>query len=460
MMVQSEILILGAGLAGLSASWHIGHERCLLLECKAHPHGHVASRFADGFTWDRGPHVSFTKQDYVRDLFDEFTGGAFEEFEAKVGNYFQGHWIDHPAQSNLYQVPQPLREECIEDFLASRGDEADGSPPANYGAWLERAFGSVFAATFPARYTRKYWTTEPETLSTAWVGERVFYPSVEDVLKGAKGPLDTGTHYVHRVRYPARGGYGAYANKLGEGANLLCGKEVVFVDPAAKVVGCADGSRYSCDRLVSTMPLREFIRICDGVPTDVRAAAEELICSQLLLVDVELSYPVSRPEHWLYVYDTDKYATRIHFPDKLSSQNVPEGCGSIQVEVYFSRFRPFPGDAEGIARKVIDELVEMGLIEPRHGAPDKLKRYVRWEEHANVIFHAGREPALDRILDWLSHFGLQRMVDDLAPSTDWGVAETAPTGSLVLAGRFGQHKYYWSDDCVMRGRQIAASLQE
>jgi len=27
-------------------------------------------------------------------------------------------------------------------------------------------------------------------------------------------------------------------------------------------------------------------------------------------------------------------------------------------------------------------------------------------------------------------------------------------GDVILAGRFGQWKYYWSDDCVLRGKQI------
>jgi len=28
-------------------------------------------------------------------------------------------------------------------------------------------------------------------------------------------------------------------------------------------------------------------------------------------------------------------------------------------------------------------------------------------------------------------------------------------GQLILAGRFAQWKYYWSDDCVLRGKFIA-----
>ena len=63
----------------------------------------------DGFTWDDGPHISFTANEYVRDLFAEMVDGEYEECPIRPSNYFRGHWIEHPAQTHLYQVPEPLR---------------------------------------------------------------------------------------------------------------------------------------------------------------------------------------------------------------------------------------------------------------------------------------------------------------------------------------------------------------
>ena len=31
-------------------------------------------------------------------------------------------------------------------------------------------------------------------------------------------------------------------------------------------------------------------------------------------------------------------------------------------------------------------------------------------------------------------------------------------GSLIMAGRFGQWKYFWSDDCVLRGKYISENI--
>ena len=57
---MEQVTILGAGISGLSASFHIGHERCQIYEAKPHYGGHIFSFTRDGFTWDDGPHVLFT----------------------------------------------------------------------------------------------------------------------------------------------------------------------------------------------------------------------------------------------------------------------------------------------------------------------------------------------------------------------------------------------------------------
>ena len=118
--------------------------------------------------------MSYTKNEYIQQLFSDLVGGAFEEVQAEVVNYYRGHWIDHPAQSNLYQIPEPLRAQCLNSFLDSRVETpGEHGAPANYEEWIHRAFGRVFADTFPAVYTRKYWTREPADLGTDWIGKRV-----------------------------------------------------------------------------------------------------------------------------------------------------------------------------------------------------------------------------------------------------------------------------------------------
>lgn len=454
------IVILGAGLAGLSASYHLGHERCLLLERNAHAGGLAASEQRDGFTWDQGPHVSFTKHEYVKTLFEHGVGGAFESIEVKVGNYYRGHWIDHPAQTAMHQMPEAEREACLASFLATRASPGASRPAVvgNYQDWLEQAFGPVFANTFPAVYTHKYWTRAARELTTDWIGTRVLCPDVEDVKRGAAGPLNRPLHYITSVRYPTRGGYQSFAAGLRRGSRIRYGADVVSIDLARREVGLADGSCVSYDQLVNTLPLPVFLSACKGVPARVAEAVRQLSCTQLLLVNVAAPHRSPRPEHWLYIYDADKLSTRVNFTEKLSPHNAPPGWTGVQTEVYFSRHRPLPCAPDEVGEQVEAELIEMGLVDPslfpRGAATHRHLKLVPW---ANVIFDHDTAPALDVIWSWLETCGLRRESDDLLSLTRWDAPapERHAGASLFMAGRFGQWKYYWTDDCVLRGKRIS-----
>lgn len=466
-------VILGGGLAGLSTSYHLGHDRCIILEKNSHPFGHISSENVQGFTWDIGPHVSFTKHEYVRQLFSESVNGGFEEYSPRTINYFQGTWIDHPAQSNLYQVPEPLRSECLDDLLNTRkrqDSQASPATAANYGEWLDAAFGRTFADTFPRVYTRKYWAIEAENMTVDWIGPRVFYPTIDEVTTGAKERLDRQTHYINSVRYPSTGGYQAFAASLARGANVHLNSEVERIDLRNRVIYVSGGRRFDYQTLINTLPLPLFASLCVDAPADVKEASNALSCSELMLINVMVPHPTQQQGNWWYIYDEDKLSTRINCTEKLSPRNAPRDHSGIQVEVYASKSKKFSEPPQVMARKVLDELCEMEFIDPSllhgeevvEGLPGVsfFTKHVSW---ANVIFDHNRREALQTILDWLAAFGLEREDDDLDPTTDWenklSQFSRQSKGSLFMAGRYGQWKYYWTDDCVLRGKLLASRIQ-
>ena len=455
---MSKVVVIGAGLAGISASFHIGHEKCQLIEKNGYPGGHIYTETVDGFTWDEGPHISFTKNEYVKELFAANVDEEFLEYPVATGNYFQGHWIPHPAQSNLFAVPEPLRSQCLQDFLKAR-ELDDATLPSNYKEWLHAAFGTSFAETFPSAYTRKYWAIEPEHLATDWVGERVYYPSIEDVTNGSKAPLPQETHYITSIRYPTRGGYYSYAKKMADGANIRLNSEISRVSFKERALTFSNGDTAGYEKLIITNPLPDLILKSDA-PPEVKAAAQQLCCTSLLLVNVAANHATARPENWIYVYDESKWSTRINCTEKLSPHNAPPGKTGIQVEVYFSKHRPLNSTHEAIAAEVVEELIEMGLIASKEAVDSYHFRWVPW---ANVVFDKTRREAQNAILSWLEQYGLERENDDLEPMTDWDkqlpLAAPSPKQSLFLAGRYAQWKYFWTDDCVLRGRQLARMIK-
>jgi len=425
--------ILGAGISGLGTSYHVGHDKCVIYESKPYYGGHIYSETRDGFTWDDGPHVSYTDNEYVKSVFSESVKGEYCEFETCVSNYYRGHWIEHPAQSNLYQVPEPLRTQCLNSFLEGRADIDKQPKPVNYQQWLYQAFGRVFAETFPAAYTRKYWTTDPINLGTDWIGKRVFYPKVEDVTEGYKGHLGRATYWVTKWRYPSRGGFLSYANRFAEGARIHYGKTLVRGNFGKRLLWFSDGTQEQYQQLVSSIPLPVLIQCSEDAPPDVRDAAMMLRCTNFLLVEVAANHPAKRPEQWIYVYDEDKHSTRISIVEHFSPQNAPKSKTGLSVEVYGSAYRPLPTDHEEVAAAVQRELVEMGLIDSPQAVISAHVRYVPW---GNVIYDHNRRSALDRINSFLDSVG------------------------VMCAGRFAEWGYLMTHDCVLRSKKVAEDIAQ
>lgn len=450
------VVILGAGLAGISVADHLKKYDIPfeIFEAKGHGGGHIYSEVVNGFTWDEGPHVSFTKHEYVKKYFEQNCSNEYLEFPTKPTNYFKQSWIPHPAQSNLYAIPEPLRSECIQDVQEIRSKHPEFSPQ-NYQEWIDYAFGKTFAKIFPNSYTVKYWTTEPENLTTDWIGKRIYFPEITDMLESANGPLEKKTHYIDKVRYPKTGGYYSYIKSIEKQLPIQYHKKLINVSFEKKLLSFEDGSEVMYDQMISTLPLPLLINNSDA-PKHIKEAVNVLNCSKVLIINVVVNHPSPIDNHWIYVYDDDMYSTRINFTELLSPNNGVGGKTGIQVEVYFSNYRKRDKEINEIAEIVLDELVSMKLARSK----DDIEAYhTQWLDWANVIFDTKREKAQNLVLAWLETQGLIREDDDLEPMTEWEKKENTQLGNVILAGRFAQWKYFWTDDCVMRGLYIANSLK-
>jgi protoporphyrinogen oxidase len=452
------IVILGAGLAGLSVSWHLRHRDCVILEASAVMGGHARSVVRDGFTLDHGPHVSFTKHAYVRDLFAENTAGGYHEFPISVANFLGSQIINHPAQVHLWQLPEPLRSSAVADMRSAAAERAVGGAarPADYAEWLRHSFGRTFAEALPSAYTRKYWTVDPSELSTDWLGPRMHTPTSKEIEAALVPGSRNQAYYITSGLYPVAGGYQRFFERFANAAPIRFNARVTRIDPTRREVTAADGTTIAYQRLISTLPLPEFVRLVPDAPDAVRKAADALDCTRLLLVDVFAAKVHHAEYRWYYVYDEDKLATRIHCVESLATANAPPGMTGVQVEVYSSRYRPETAPPDVVAARVAKELVEFGLVGSANLRAGRVT--IGWREcpYANVMFTHRRRESLATIYGWLAGHGLAREAADLDATTDWTANFSVAIGTIAMAGRFAQWKYFWTDDCVLRGRQVAA----
>ena len=216
--------------------------------------GHTASfRDPQGFLFDLGPHISFSKDERIQKLFAGYVGDQFEQIQINLKNYWRGHRITHPVQLHLNALPRDLAIEIITDFVKEHN--AADRPINNYEDWLVASYGRKFAELFPMTYTRKYHLTDASNMTTDWLGPRMYRPSLEEVLRGALGPWSPDSHYITDFRYPSKGGFLSYLNSLPRVSDLRLNHEVVSVDPKARMVRFANGHSTGYHALVSSIAL-------------------------------------------------------------------------------------------------------------------------------------------------------------------------------------------------------------
>lgn len=395
------------------------------------PGGHTKTfNHPDGWTFDDGPHVSFTQDPRIQELLASNVGGDYRTVSNYVNNYWQGHWIKHPAQCNLYGLPTRLVVDCIRDFVEAR--QQPDRPVANYAEWLYAAFGATFANTFPIEYAKKVHTTSAENLTTDWLGPRLYRPSLDEVLLGAISDVTADVHYIDHFRYPANGGFVSYLTPFHERANLHMNHKVVGIDPLARVLTFESGKQHSYDYLVSSIPLPALVPTIAGVDTDVLEAVSQLAVSEIVMVNIGIDRDDFTQATWSYFYDQDLVMTRTSAPHLMSPAVVPRGCGSIQCEIYFSnKYRPRTNPPDYYIEPAIRDLRRCGLIADRDQI---LHKSAHVSEYGNIIWDHNRAPALAVVHGYL---------DDL---------------SIRYCGRYGEWAYLWTDDAFKSGERAAEMI--
>lgn len=429
-MKTPRVAVLGTGMAGFGAAHHLHSAgiRATLYDKNPYHGGNTASfRYDNGFLFDVGPHITYSKDPRIQDLLADSVDQKFETLQVALNNYWQGYWPLHPAQVHLHGLPTDVIVKVIEDFVDERN--APEREIRNYADWLYASFGRAFAQNFPMKYTRKFHTTTAENMSTDWLGPRVYRPNLSEVLKGSLSADYEHQHYVSHFRYPSEGGFARYFTKFLPKAEIKLNYEVVAIDPRERTITFANGSVTQYDALVSSVPLPDLIAMVKGVPDDVAAAARRLACSTCVLVNVGINRPDISKAHMTYFYDEDICFTRLGFPHMLSPKNARPGTGSIQAEVYFSdKYKPLEGKREDWIEPVLRDLRRCGLIREDDTILFKNATLIRY---ANVIFDLERAAALKTVHAYLDEIG------------------------IAYCGRYGEWGYHWTDESFKSGEKAA-----
>ena len=415
-----QTIVLGSGIAGISAGYHLKKkgEEVVIYE-KDNDWGGLCANFTiDGFRFDKFVHFTFADSEYIRNLFEE--SSPTYAHPSVSSNYYKGYWLKHPAQNNIAPLPIDEKVEIIKGFINRKNKSFEEIE--NYEEWLRVQYGDYFAENFPMVYTKKYWGLEAKDLETKWVGNRMHSPNIDEVLKGSYETQDKNFYYTSYMKYPKKGGFRSILNKCREGLDIRFNKEVVKIDTVAKTVSFKDGTISNYTRLISSLPLPEIVKMIENCPDYVLNSANNLHNTCGYMVSLGFNRPDVAKHLWFYIYDEDILSARVYSPSMKSLDNVPNGCSSLQAEIFFDCKAKIPSKEE-VMKNTIEKLVSMGLFKE----DEIVVKDIRFEKYANITFDKDIYKNRKVVLDYLQ------------------------SQNIETIGRFGKWEYYWTHQAFKSG---------
>src|SRR5262245_35775580 len=267
-----NIGILGGGISGVTLQRYLRHSN-EVLEAADRPGGLCSTIFKDGFGYDIGGHILFSKNEQINALVEELLGEncGYAKRENKI--YFKNRFVKYPFENGLGILDKEDIYECLIGYL-----KRDEYPkPSNLREWCYHRFGKGLAEMYLIPYNEKIWNISTDQMSLEWV-DRIPSPPLEDVVKSALGHETEG--YLHQLyfKYPKKGGVQALVDAARKpGGALTCGFRVESIRQQGSgwtVTG--SGGRRSYDRVVITFPIHEAITCFEAVPDTVKTAVANL----------------------------------------------------------------------------------------------------------------------------------------------------------------------------------------
>jgi protoporphyrinogen oxidase len=450
----SKIIVLGAGLAGLSTAYHL--EQLLdpkeksgisyeIFEQESEVGGLCRSVKQDGFTFDYTGHILHLREDYTRKLIRHLLDKNYLEHKRKSWIYSKDVYTLYPFQANTYGLPPAVIKECVLGFIKAqcRKHTSALSNPSHrsFYQWIIATFGEGIARHFMVPYNEKIWTVHPRDLTCDWMHSFVPQPKIQEVITGALTDQRKSFGYNAVFLYPKAGGI----QVLGEAfshyiKNLRRNFMVTGIDLDNKTVQINDAHWHHFDKLVTSLPLKQLVRLMDKVPPAVRRAADELRCNSVLNVNLGVGRAGISDKHWIYFPEKKFIFYRAGFLSNFSGALGPEGTSSIYSEVAYDqeagRQMPqavyhMPRDKEKIVARVKKDLFKAGILKNN----DKILTVnVLDIKYAYVIYDKKRNKNLGIINSFLHKKGIYSI------------------------GRYGGWKYMTMEEAILEGKKTAERL--
>ncbi len=424
-MRRKRIVILGAGLAGLSAAWHLQKKGigALVLEKEPEVGGLARSKAVNGFNFDCDGHLLHFKRHDTFKLVKDLLGGNLKKHKRSAWVYACGRYIPYPFQANLHQLPAAVVQECLLGLAKAARDGL--RQEGNFLDWIYRHFGKGIARHFMVPYNTKFWTLPPERLSCEWLDGFVPLPTLSQMIAGSveDTPREFGCNST--VWYPKTGGINQLALALAAGLkNIHTHSEVTEIDLKAKKVKISGGESENYDYLISTLPLPELPRLVKNMPRKMKDLFARLNWNSILNVNLGLDKRDGASRHWAYFPQREHCFFRVGFYHNFSSSCAPQGKGALYAEIAYPR-----GEApqkKNILARMEADLKNTGLLNGSRIIASDINEI----KYGYPIYDLNYSRARGEIIRYLAR------------------------ARVIPCGRYGSWRYFSMEDSLLDGKRV------
>ena len=430
-MNKKRIIILGAGLAGLSAAWHLKNRgySCDLFEKEREAGGLCRSKDISGFTFDCDGHLLHFRHSYTKRFVQGLLNDNIREHKRSAWVYSYKKFLPYPFQAHLYGLPARIVRECVVGFLGAvdNANMLHGNGD-NFRSWINKRFGKGIARNFLIPYNKKFWTVPPKYLASEWVDGFIPQPSVGQVISGSIGESCDGLGYNARFFYPKNGGINCLPQAISSNLeNIYLDSAVTAIDLKKKEITINSRQKENFDYLISTIPLPEIPSLIKGLPGRIKKSLNDLKWNSIFNLNLGLEGKIFPEKHWVYFAQKDTCFFRVGFPANFSAGVTPSGSSSLYAEVSYSDRRPI--DKSKIPNKIKSDLNKIGVKAKNLCAED-----YNDIKYGYPIYDKNYRQSRETALGYLAKH------------------------DIIGCGRYGSWKYMSMEDAILDGKRVAEGL--
>lgn len=492
---MKEVLIIGAGPAGLTAAYELlskSHDYEVVIFEESDIFGGI-SRTVNykGNRMDMGGHRFFSKAQEVNEWWENMMpmqgapskddimlqreipldpGGPDPSKEDVVmlnrqrvsRIFFDGKFYDYPISlkpATFRNMGLVTTMKCGFSYL---GAKIRKRPNDNLENFYINSFGKHLYSLFFEYYTENLWGRHPSEIDASWGAQRTKGLSIGGIIKDVFGKVfhvknrEVNTSLIEQFKYPKLGPgelWEVTAAKVEElGGTILKNAKVVELhkdgDRVTSLVYEQDGKRIEMagDYFISSMPLKDLVGGMNDVPADpARIAAglpyRDYMTLGVLVKKLNLKNETKMktvgnivPDCWVYVQDRSVKMGRFQIYNNWSPYLVKdlEHTVWIGLEYFCNEGDPFWNQTEDQFSKLgVEEMVKIGLISNESDVLDT---------HMERVKKA-----------YPAYFDTYSEIDTL-------VAYLNTIDNLYCVGRNGQHRYNNLDHSMMTSFEAAKCI--